>query len=213
MIWGEPNRADRFQPNRPGSPIGPRTYAVLLDTSYRALKNVSEKNVVISGPIFTGGEVRPPEFLKWLRLPDGRVPRTDWFGLNPYPFRFPDLAEEPVPGGYRDLSDLDTFGIEVDETYAGLGIKPPLWLSEFTVQSDQDSRYFEFHVSQAEQAQWLKAGYRVAAEAGDVKGLGWFTLLDQPPGKWSAEWGLMSAEGEPKPAFGAYASVGAGGGG
>ena len=77
----------------------PARYAVLLDTAYRALKTVSRKEVVIGGMIFSGGEVRPPEFLKWLRLRDGRAPRLDWFGLNPYPFRFPDLAEEPVPGG------------------------------------------------------------------------------------------------------------------
>ena len=26
IVWNEPNRSDRFQPNRPGRPIGPRTY-------------------------------------------------------------------------------------------------------------------------------------------------------------------------------------------
>ena len=165
---------------------------------------------MIGGPLYGGGDVRPPEFLQWLRLPDGRVPRLDWFGLDPYPFRLPDLAEEPVPGGFRDLSDLDTFGIEVEETYAGLGIDPPLWLSAFTVQSGQDSRYFEFHVDEAEQARWLRRGYQAAAEAGDVKGLGWFTLLDQPESRWSADWGLMSADGQPKPAFQAYAGIGGG---
>jgi hypothetical protein len=207
MVWGEPNRSDRFLPNAPNSPAGPRAYAVLLDVGYRALKNVSEENVVIGGPIFTGGDVKPPDFLRWLRLPDGRVPRLDWLGLNPYPFRFPDLREDPIAGGYRDLSDLDTFEREVAATYRGSGTDPPLWLSEFTVQSDQDSSYFEFHVDEAEQAEWLTAGYEAARQAGNVAGLGWFTLLDQPPAPESANWGLMTASGEAKPAFGAYRAV------
>ena len=75
------------------------------------------------------------------------------------------------------------------------------------MQSGQDSRYFEFHVDEDEQAEWLRAGYRTAAEAGGVKGLGWFTLLDQPPGRLSADWGLMTAAGAPKPAFDAYRSM------
>jgi hypothetical protein len=204
MIWDEPNRADRFQPNRAEGPAGPRAYAVLLDASYRALKNVSRRNVVISGPLFSGGDVRPPDFLRWMRLPDGRLPRLDWLGLDPYPFRPPDLGAGPAPGGYRDLSDLDTFAREVRRAYAGQGVDPPLWLAQFTIQSGQDSRYFEFHVGEDEQARWLRRGYEVAAAAGHVKGLGWYALLDQRPGRGSANWGLMSASAAPKPAFHAY---------
>jgi len=208
MVWGEPNRSDRFLPNAPDSPVGPRAYAVLLDHAYRALKDASEKNVVISGPIFTGGDVKPPDFLRWLRLPDGHVPRLDWFGLNPYPFRLPDLSRDPEPGGYRDLSDLDTVRRELAEAFANAPEDPPLWLSEFTVQSGRDSRYFEFHVSESEQAEWLRAGFEAAGRAGGVAGLGWFTLLDQSPAAGSADWGLMTASAEPKPAFEAYEMIG-----
>jgi hypothetical protein len=207
MVWGEPNRRDRFLPNRPGSPIGPRRYALLLDAAYGALKAASPQNVVIGGMTFTGGAVRPPDFIRWMRLPSGRPPRLDWYGHNPYPFRFPDQANQPRPGGWRDLSDLDTLAAEVDRAYRPLGIEPKLWLSEFTVQSGEDSRYFAFHVSAGEQAEWLRAGYAAARDAGDVAGLGWFTLLDQPPGSESAEWGLMTSRGRPKPAYRAYASI------
>ena len=156
---------------------------------------------------FTGGDVKPPDFIRWMRLPSGRPPRLDWYGENPYPFRYPNLADPPMPGGWRDLSDLDTLGEEVDAAYRPLGIRPRLWLSEFTVQSDQDSRYFAFHVSKGEQARWLRAGYVAAEQAGNVAGLGWFTLLDHPHGPTSANWGLMTATGAPKPAFAAYASI------
>lgn len=207
MIWGEPNRSDRFLPNRPDDPVGPRRYAELLDAAYGALKGVSTGNVVIGGMTFTGGEVAPPDFIRWMRLPSGRPPRLDWFGANPYPFRLPDLADDPLPGGWRDLSDIDTLGEEVDAAYRPLGIEPRLWLSEFTIQNGQDSRYFEFHVSAGEQADWLARGYSVAEQAGNVAGLGWFSLLDQPEGPESANWGLMTADGVPKPSFRAYASI------
>jgi hypothetical protein len=208
MIWGEPNRADRFLPNRTDSPIGPRRYARLLDAAYGALKAVSPDNIVIGGDTFTGGEVKPQQFIQWMRLPSGEPPRLDWYGHNPYPFRFPDLRQPPTRGGWRDLSDLDTLAAEVESAYRPRGVMPRLWLSEFTVQSDHTSRVFEAFVSQAAQARWLTAGYDAAAEAPRVQGLGWFTLLDQGGGPLAAHWGLMTSDGRTKkPAFHAYQRV------
>ena len=208
MIWGEPNRADRFLPNSANSPIGPRTYAPLLDAAYGALKAVSPDNIVIGGDTFTGGDVKPEQFIKWMRLPSGQPPRLDWYGHNPYPFRFPDLNKQPISGGWRDLSDLDTLAGQVNRVYRSRGQRPRLWLSEFTVQSDHTSKVFEAFVSQASQARWLTAGYDTAAEEPQVEGLGWFTLLDQAGGRLAAHWGLMTSDGRTKkPAFGAYQAV------
>jgi hypothetical protein len=208
MIWGEPNRADRFLPNRANRPIGPRRYAPLLDSAYGALKAASPDNVVIGGDTFTGGEVKPEQFIEWMRLPSGRPPRLDWYGHNPYPFRFPEIRTRPIAGGWRDLSDLDTLADEVDRAYRPLGRSPKLWLSEFTVQSDHTSSVFEAFVTKAAQARWLTAGYEAAAAVPAVEGLGWFSLLDQPGGKLASHWGLMTSDGGTrKPAFGAYADV------
>jgi hypothetical protein len=208
MIWWEPNRGDRFQPNARDDPRGPRAYAVLLENAYEALKVADAKNVVIGGMTYTGGDVRPPDFLRWMRLPGGEPPRLDLYGHNPYPYRRPDLAQRPETGGWRDLSDLDDLRSEVARTYRPLGMRPRLWLSEFTVQSDTDSRYFPYHVSEAEQADWLRRGYATAAEAGGVAALGWYELLDQPAAVGNANWGLMTSDGKPKPAFGAYRAAG-----
>jgi hypothetical protein len=208
MIWGEPNRLDRFRPNRPNSPIGPRRYALLLDAAYGALKSVSPDNVVIGGDTFTGGDVKPQQFIQWMRLPSGQPPRLDWYGQNPYPFRFPDLSNRPIPGGWRDLSDVDTLAAEVDRAYRSRGVTPRLWLSEFSIQSDHTSKVFEAFVSQASQARWLTAGYDTAAREPRVEGLGWFTLLDQAGGRLAAHWGLLTSDGRTeKPAFGAYREV------
>jgi hypothetical protein len=208
MIWGEPNRIDRFLPNRPNSRIGPRSYASLLDAAYGALKSVSPDNIVIGGDTFTGGDVKPQQFIQWMRLPSGEPPRLDWYGHNPYPFRFPSLRKAPFPGGWRDLSDLDTLAGEVDRAYRSRGVTPRLWLSEFSVQSDHTSKVFKAFVSQAAQARWLMAGYDTAAQVPQVEGLGWFTLLDQPGGPLAAHWGLLTSDGRTeKPAFRAYEDV------
>jgi hypothetical protein len=187
MIWGEPNRADRFQPNRENDPAGPRAYAPLLDAAYAALKARNPSNKVIGANTWTSGTVKPPDFLRWMRLPSGRPPRLDWFGHNPFPYRRPKLAEGPLPGGFRDISDTDTLSSEVRRTY---GRQVPLWLSEYTIQSDHGSIVFATYVSRAVQARYLSAGYAIADQLGSaVAGLGWLGLLDEPPAPDSAKLG------------------------
>jgi len=204
MIWGEPNRVDRFLPNAENSPEGPRAYARILDASYGALKAVSARNIVIGGMTWTGGDVKPAPFMKFMRLPNGRPPRLDWFGHNPFPFRFPDLRGLAVAGGYRDISDLDVFQRQLRRTF---GRRARFWLSEFLVLSDRGSNQFLQSVSRAAQARWLRAAYRIADDLESVAGLGWLSLLDEPERPGSSNWGLLTASGERKPAFGAYRSA------
>lgn len=198
MIWGEPNRSDRFQPAGAEAPVA---YARLLDSAYTGLKRASSRNIVIGAMTWTGGDIKPAPFLNAMKLPNGRRPRLDWFGHNPFPFRFPNLAEIPIQGGWRDISDLDTFAKEIKRAY---GRTKPLWLSEFTVQSDRRSNAFEKFVSQAEQARWLTAAFAVADQVPSVEGIGWLNLLDQPQAPSSANWGLLTSSGAPKPAYAAY---------
>lgn len=201
MIWGEPNRDDRFQPNGEGSPAGPRAYAPILDAAYGALKSVSAANVVIGGMTWTGGTVKPAPFLRDMRLPDGRPPRLDWFGHNPFPFRFPDLREVHIEGGWRDMSDMDLFTDEVQRVY---GKRAKLWLSEFTVLSDKPSREFAESVSRQGQAQWLSASYEVVDALPSVAGLGWLTLVDEQEAPGSSNWGLLTSALARKPSYEAF---------
>ena len=201
MIWGEPNRDDRFQPNSEGSPAGARAYARILDAAYGALKSVSVANVVIGGMTWTGGTVKPAPFLRFMRLPNGRPPRLDWFVHNPFPFRFPNLREEHIEGGWRDISDMDVFTAELRRVY---GPRARFWLSEYTVLSDKPSREFAESVSRQAQAQWLAASYRIADSLPSVAGLGWLTLSDEPEGPGSANWGLLTSTGARKPSYEAF---------
>lgn len=203
MIWGEPSLDSNFMPLPRNSPVGPRAYALLLDGAYAALKSVRRRNVVIGGMTFTGGHVMPAHWLRWMRLPNGRPPRLDWYGHNPFSSRFPKLSNPTYHRGLRDFSDLDTLVRQLRRVYRRIGRRPKLWLSEFTVQSDHKSWAFDWYVSRKDQARWVTAAYRIAHRHRFIAGLGWFRLLDDaaPDG---LNVGLLDSTGQRKPAYYAY---------
>jgi hypothetical protein len=209
MIWGEVTRPGNFNPMPARSPVGPRRYAILLQAAYTALKAARASNIVIGGMTYTVGLDSPYEFLKYLRLPDGLPPRLDYYGQNPYSTRFPDLAEGPYAVGVSDINDIDTLHQQLAATYRhSPNGTPKLWLSEYSVSSDHPNRAFDFAVSRPAQAQWLTAAFKLVDSVPYVAGLGWYQLLDEPssvPGNLTN--GLMTAEGQPKPAFYAYAAA------
>lgn len=208
MIWGEVTRPGNFNPMPADSPVGPRRYAILLDAAYGALKAVSPANIVIGGMTYTVGQVPIPDYLRWLRLPNGAPPRMDYYGHNPYSTRYPKLSEFPFSGEVRDINDLDTLDHELTRDYVGHGPTPKLWLSEFSISSDSSNRAFDYYVSRRVQARWVTAAFKLADSAPYVAGLGWYELLDEPssaPGHLTE--GLLTAGGQPKPAFYAYAKA------
>jgi hypothetical protein len=228
IIWGEPMLGFNFQPMPPNSKLGPRTYGTILDKTYVALKQASPQNLVTGGstvtqqPIGFGGS--PVTFIKGMRLKNGRLPRMDLLSHNPFEARFPNLKKTPLVRGLGGLSDIDTlhkgllkiYGKRGKEnlqgTKAGVPRKrkrikvPKLWLSEYTVVSDQ-RQFGGFFITREEQARWLSAAYAIAGSQKYVAGMGWFTLLDQPEGPGSGNHGLMQRDGVKKPSFFAYAAV------
>ena len=226
LIWGEPMLGFNFQPMPPGSKLGPRTYGRILDQTFVALKQASTQNLVAGGstltqqPLGFGGS--PLKFIDWMRLKNGRLPRMDLLNHNPLEARFPNLRKNPIPGAYGSLSDIDTLHDDLLKIYrkrtnkkrkgrkaeaARKRVKvPKLWLSEYTVVSDQ-RQFGDFFITRDEQARWLSAAYALAGSQKYVAGMGWFTLLDQPEGPGSGNHGLMQREGVRKPSFFAYAAV------
>jgi hypothetical protein len=217
-IMGETNQARTFMPQ---GAKGARRYARIVDAAYRALKGVNRSNVVIGGMTLSGGPRRSvtpaPRWIKHLRLPNGKPPRMDWFGHNPYDRRYPRIKDRPI-GGFRGLNDLDTYWPEVKRLYRtkhGRGRRwvfrkgrpTKLWLSEWSIQSDHASFAFGFSVSRAEQARWLRAGYALARRLPFVKGMSWYQVIDYPPAPNNPTWGLMTYDGERKPSFAAYRSL------
>jgi hypothetical protein len=189
----------------PNATKGPRLYARMLDQAYGALKGVRRSNVVIGGMTWTVGVVSASKFVRWMKLPNGKPPRLDWFGHNPFAVRFPRLSKRAYADNVRDMSDVDTLHREVKRAYRSRKKAPRLWLSEFTVSARRNNRAFSYHVSERVQARWVTAAYKIACGQRYIAGLGWYTLLDEPDLNGAGlTSGLLDFSGKPKPAFNSY---------
>lgn len=209
MIWGEPSRQDNFQPAPANSPAGPRRYARLLDAAYGALKRANPRNIVIGGMTFTAGDISPRDWISWMRLPNGKPPRLDEYGHNPFSTRIPDLRNPPAPDGNYDFSDLDTLHARLARIY-GHAYKrfrhhgPKIWISEFTIQEGHGSSDFNFYVSADDQGRWITAAFKQANSTNYIDDVGWLGLLDEPPVDYNRTTGLMNYALQKKAAYYAY---------
>jgi hypothetical protein len=210
MIWGEPSRSRDFRPLTPARPflpldahqlIAPHLYARILDAAYGALKSVTRANLVIGGMTDTAASVSPPQWIENMRLPNGRPPRLDMYGHNPFSIRAPDLANPPSPDQQIDFSDLGRLAELVDRNLGRPeNPKPALFLSEWTIPTAIDSE-FNFHVDPRVQALWITDALRIARADSRIYALGWIHLYDSPP---QAAGGLIEANGKRKPGFFAW---------
>ena len=218
MIWTEPTRSVNFMPlvaERRGKPLNareaaaPRYYARMLDASYGALKGVSRLNTIIGGSTYTAGLISPLNWIRYMRLPNGKPPRMDLYGHNPFTSRKPDLRNPPPTGpniNFADFSDLDTL-VGVLDRYQRRGrSRLRLFLSEFFFPTDHANWEFAFHVSRRVQATWLSDALRITRRWSRIYSLGWLGLYDDPPRPRGDEVnrGLIDIQGRRKPAFYAF---------
>jgi hypothetical protein len=217
LIWGEPTNSQNFQPLTPdfGKPLrgkalrGPRRYARILDAAYGALKGVSRLNRVIGGNTFTTGTVSPKHWIQALRLPNGRPPRMDLYGHNPFSARIPKLSAAPLPHGYADFSDLDQLTKWLDRYMRRSrpdGHRLRLFLSEFSLPTGHANHEFNFYFSERTQARWLASALRIARRFARIYTFGYLGLYDDAPlpAGDQVERGLITRSGRRKPAFEAF---------
>lgn len=209
MIWGEPSSHINFQPLPPYRPSAPRRYARILDAAYGSLKRQNRRNIVIGGNTFTTGDVTPKQFIRWMRLPNGRPPRMDLYGHNPFTLRRPALRNPPLGFGFADFSDLDMLARWIDRNLGRRrgGRRIRLFLSEFTLPTDHANSSFNFWVTRKVQARWLRAALRITRRWKRIYALGWIGLYDQPPNGPGGShgddvhWGLLEWGGARKPSY------------
>lgn len=212
MIWGEPSRAHNFEPLTPAprfaklnaqQRLAPHLYAAILDAAYGALKRVSRSNLVIGGMTYTTGDLSPQQWIENLRLPNGRAPRLDMYGHNPFSYRDPNLSNPPTGEQNVDFSDLRRFAKLVDRYLGRSGNPhPKLFISEWTVPTAIDQE-FNFYVDPPVQAKWITDGLRVAAQLPSIYAVGWIHLYDEPPITYG---GLIQTNGVKKPGYFAWKS-------
>lgn len=230
MVWEETIRAAVYRQHPTGSPnyyVKPgqgvenklphftaaqraddRTYAQMLDATYGRLKKENSRNLIIGGNTTTSGDVDPFNWVRYMRLANGKPPRMDMFGHNPFGTRKPDLKQDQILVGTADMSDLDVFVPWIDRWLhrGNRNRRLPLFISEYTAPTDVPSFEFPYHVSRATQAQWLTAGLRIARSWSRIYTFGWYLLQDAPPRADGQETrdGLIDAQGVRKPAYYAY---------
>ena len=212
MIWGEPSRTPNFEPETPVKPfaklnaqqrLAPHIYARILEAAYGALKSVSRSNLVIGGMTYTTGDISTQQWIENLRLPDGKPPRLDMYGDDPFSFRAPNLANPPSPDQQIDFSDQGRLSKLVDRYLGRPGNPDPkLFISEWTVPTKVDEE-FNFYVEKSVQARWITDGLRVANELPSVYAVGWIHLYDEPPQSLG---GLIETDGAKKPGYFAWQS-------
>jgi hypothetical protein len=213
MIWGEPVASWNYQPMAPVGHRrfprkwlrGARLYARVLDGAYRALKRVSRRNRVIGGNSFTGGTVRPLRWIEALKLPNGRPPRMDLYGHNPFSARPPRISNPPLGRGFADFGDLDTLARAVDR-HLERSRRIRLFLSEYTLPTDHTSFEFNFYVTRKTQAKWIRMALRETRRWSRIYTFGYLGLYDDnllPDGQ-QVERGLIERDGTRKPAYYAF---------
>jgi hypothetical protein len=206
MIWGEPTRAANFAitptvpPGRkltPAQQTAPHTYARLLDGAYGALKAVSRRNLVIGGSTYSTGDIRTPTWIANLRLPNGRPPRMDLYGDNPFSVTPPSFSGPPSPNALVQFKDLPRLAGWIDR-YLGKGI--PIFISEYTIPTGPDEE-FDFYVDQDVAADWTRGALREARRWHRIYALGWIHVYDDPP---VSSGGLLTVHGTRKPDYYAF---------
>jgi hypothetical protein len=217
LIWPEPTQKANFQPlisERRDKPLtakmkrGPHKYAQILDASYGALKAVSRRNLVIGGNTFTTGDVSVLNWIKNLKLPNGKPPRMDMYGHNPFNNRRPVLHGPPLGHGFIDFTDMPILARWIDR-YLGrprhhVGMK--LFIAELMYPTDHRNFEFDYWVSRKTAASWLGLALREARSWKRIYTLAWTALYDDPvrPDHLQVERGLLTRSGKKKPAYFAY---------
>src|SRR3954467_162012 len=176
MIWSEACSQNRLQPITPqdfGTPVTadarsqPRAYAALLDASYATLKGITPDNVVIGGNSWAVCGIRPIDWAHYLKTPDGRRPRMDLWGHNPYvvynPHKLPDDWK------VTDIYHLPELQAAIDK-YFGKRPRIGLFLSEFTMPTAPD---VEFPLYTSERGQAIYVSGRSRSRASSARSPPW----------------------------------------
>lgn len=219
-IWNEPNRTTGyFAPPRgrlSQDKYVARHYSTLVDKAYASLKKVSRSNLVIGGSSYDAASSgAAPDFQgarKWIRnlkLANGKPPRMDMYGHNPFSSRGPDLKQRPRSRWGLDFADTDDLIKEVNKRLRrSKRKKMKVFLSEYALQTERDSGIFpNFYVTRETQAAWLREALAIVRANKNIYSFGYFKLYDElPNSEPNSEplWGLITRSGERKPGFFAW---------
>jgi hypothetical protein len=208
VAFSEPGNYVNFKPQGDTGRRAPRLYARLLDAAYGSMHAARRNVIVIGGNVHPAGSndattTAPDTFLRNMVLPNGRRPRLDMFGINPYTERPVNMALPKRPLRV-DFDDLDWLERQLDRLWPGRHLR--LFVDEFGWNTEHEAQGWLYYVPRQKQAADLPKAYAAAARLGRVDTLCQFRLYDAPPDRNGAQWlnwtsGLRTWNGLQKPAW------------
>ena len=214
VVFSEPGNYVNFKPQGDNGRRAPRMYARLLDAAYGAMHAVRQGVVVIGGNVHPAGyndetTTAPDTFITNMVLPNGRRPRLDMFGINPYTER-PLNPALPHRTHRVDFDDLDWLGHRLDQVWPGRHLR--IFIDEFGWNTEHEAQGRLYYVSRKQQATNLRKAYALATKLRRVDTMCWFQLYDDPPQKVGPNWwnwtsGLRTWRSAPKPSWSAFRRV------
>jgi hypothetical protein len=214
MIISEPSSFYILRPQGGGGRTAPRFYARLLDAAYAAMHSVRHNIVVIGGNVHPYGlndesTTAPDTFLRNMVLPNGRRPRLDLFGINPYTERPLDLRLGKRPLRV-DFDDLDWLAKTLDHYWPRRHLK--IFIDEFGWNTEHEALGWLYYVPRAKQAANLRNAFALATKFGRVDTICTFQLYDSPPSRNSTQWlnwttGLRTWDGVRKLAWATFRRI------
>jgi polysaccharide biosynthesis protein PslG len=190
-VWNEPNSPRFWAPQ-----LDPRRYADLVIEAHRAVKAVDQRMPVISAGLVSGdgsrGEMPLEDFLSAL-YGYGLRDAVDGIGMHTYPRN----------GGFPEVS----FGLAtVRAVQAAFGDSAtPIWITEVGFSTAGSDPLLT--VSEADQKKRLIEIYRGLGREPGVRSVIIHSLIDPATGLGlDAGYGLIRADGSPKPAYCALAT-------
>jgi hypothetical protein len=214
VVLAEPSHMVNFRPQGGGGRRAPRLYARLLDAAYVAMHAARRNVIVIGGNMHPSGlnddrTTAPDTFLRYMVLPNGRRPRLDMFGVNPYTER-PLAMALPYRRGRVDFNDLDWLVRQLDRHWPRRRLR--LFIEEFGWNTEHEASGWLYVVPREKQAADLPKAYKIAAELPRIDTMCWFQLYDSAPHRDGSRWlnwtsGLRTSDGLKKPSWQSFARV------
>ncbi len=148
------------------------------------------------------------QWIRNLKLKNGKPPRMDLYGHNPFSSRPPDLGQRRRSRYGIDFADTDDLIKEVNKRLRrSKRKKMKVFLSEYALPTDTDSEIFPgFFVSRETQAQWISDALKIARRTKGIYTFGYYKFSDEAANASfrARTYGLVTVDGERKPGYFAF---------
>lgn len=207
-IWNEPNMRNSWLPA-----ANPEEYAALLDSAYRAIKEVDPTATVITGglgPTSTEeGNISPRDFLTALYA-EKTQPSFDAVGFHPY--SFPALPGDTGPwNAWQQMANTSTSLRSIMIAHDDAAKK--IWITEYGAPTNGPGNAADIgggtahadHVTEALQAQIITEAFSMVAHYEWTGPIFWYGYQDLGIAPTTNEnfFGLLRYDGSHKPAYNA----------